>query len=205
MRNGIALVAAGLALTGGVLAGCAVPTRGTPVAIEPLTTRTTSAPPEADPDDVRWMERFCGSGRLLITAAETTQQPTTSDDPAVLRKQFLDVTDRFVGVLDAALSDLNALVPSPAPEIDPNLRKLVDGMTEARTSMATARDTVRAADPLTAEAYRGAIDEFGAGMRGFETAVSAVNNIDLPERLVDAAGQTRSCTTDGKPAPPTTR
>ncbi|WP_424188549.1 hypothetical protein ACOBQX_10370 [Actinokineospora sp. G85] len=203
MRNGIALVAAGLALTGGVLAGCAVPTRGTPVAIEPLT--TTSAPPEVDPDDVRWMERFCGSGRLLITAAETTQQPTTSNDPAVLRKQFLDITDRFVGVLDAALSDLNALVPSPAPEIDPNLRKLVDGMTEARTSLAAAGNAVRAADPLTPEVYRGAIDEFGAGMRGFETAVSAVNNIDLPEHLVDAAGQTRNCTTDGKPAPSTTR
>ena len=201
MRVGMAAVLCAALLA----AGCARPTSGTAVAVREVDpTVTTSAPPEADPDDVRWMEKFCGTGKLLVTAAETTQQPTSSSDPAVLKKQFLDTTGRFIGVLDAALADYRSLVPSPAPEIDPNLGKLIDGLAQGRSAVATARDEVTAAEPLTPEVYGSAIDRFGTGLRGFEAALTAVDNIELPDRLRDAAAATENCEQGGA-APPTTR
>ncbi|OLR91524.1 hypothetical protein [Actinokineospora bangkokensis] len=187
------------------LAGCARSTSGTAVGVEGRTAATsTSAAPEVDADDVRWMDRFCGAGKVLVTAAETMGAPSTSSDPAVLRTEFLDLANRFVGVLDTALGDLRGLLPSPAPEVDPDLEGLVDGLDQARAAIASARDDVQAADPLTVEVYRSAVDRFGTGLRGLNSALTAQDGLDLPDRLVEAGARAKNCSAAASP-PTTTR
>ncbi len=182
----------------GAVAGCAGPMAGTPVAA------TVAGSPSADPNspEAKWMNRFCGMSKLLITAGDTAQTPVTSSDPAVLKRQFVDTTGRLVGVLDAVLSDLRALRPAPAPQVDPVLGELIDSLSESRTAIGTAKADVEAVEPMTVEVYSAAVDRFGTAMGGLERALRTMNALDLPDELADAGGAARNC---ADPAPPTTR
>ncbi|RLK55546.1 hypothetical protein CLV68_5035 [Actinokineospora cianjurensis] len=171
------------------LSACATPVTGVPVAADPTPTTSVSA----DSPEARWMNRFCGMGKLMVTAGETAQEPMTSGDPAVLKKQFLDLTGRLIGVLDAVLADLRALRPAPAREVDPLIRQLTDAFTESRRSIAVARDDVRAVEPLTAEAFSAAAQRLTTALGGFERALKLMQAATLPPRLTDAADAAPNC------------
>lgn len=198
-RAGTALVAAGLVA---LAAGCAEPVPGAAVAGDAVRITTTTAPADPDSPQARWMNRFCGVGKLLIAAGETNQPPSGTGDAEELRRQFIDTAGRVVGVLDTVLSDLRALLPSPAPEVDPVLTTLVDNFSDARSTIAGARDDVQAADPLTVEVYRVAVDRFGSGMRGFDNALRTIGELELPDELLEAGEAAPNC---AGPPPTTTR
>ncbi|GAA3055880.1 hypothetical protein [Actinokineospora globicatena] len=168
------------------LSACATPVAGTPVAAD-------VTPVAEDSAEARWMNRFCGLGKLLVTAGETAQQPITSSDPVELKRQFLDVTGRLVGVLDAALADLRALRPSPAPEVDPLIRQLTEAFAESRASIATARDDVRAVETLTVEVFSAAAQRLTTALGGLERAVKLLKAAQLPPALVAATDAAPNC------------
>ncbi|GAA3005973.1 hypothetical protein [Actinokineospora diospyrosa] len=168
------------------LSSCAVPVVGAPVAVDTPVVA-------ADSPEARWVNRFCGMGKLLVTAGETAQEPITAADPAVLKRQFLDVTGRLVGVLDAALADLRALRPAPAPEVDPLIRDLIESFTEARGAIATARDEVRAATPLTTEVLTSAVQRFGGAVSALDRAARLIKAADLPPSLANATDAAPNC------------
>ncbi|GLZ41465.1 hypothetical protein [Actinokineospora sp. NBRC 105648] len=183
------------------VAGCAKPTTGSPVAVS--LTSTTSAG-KVDQGSVTWMNRFCGMAKLLVTAGDTAQAPITSSDPAVIKRQFVETTGRLTGVLDAVLSDLRALRPAPAPEIDPVLGELIDNLSEARDAIATAKSDVEASEPITVDVLTAAVDRLSTAMRGFNSALKTMKALELPEELKDAGASARNCS-DSAPAPTTTR
>ncbi|WP_018682016.1 hypothetical protein [Actinokineospora enzanensis] len=178
------------------LAGCAKPTAGTPVGVEITSTTRAAGGPE-----VAWMNRFCGFGKLLATAGDTAQPPGTSSDPAVLKRQFVEMTGRLGGVLDAALSDLRGLTPAPAPEVDPLIRELISSLTEARDAIGAAKSEVEAADPLTAEVFTSANNRLGTALPALERAGKLLKAADLPPSLSAAASSAPNC---GSPTTPTT-
>ncbi|WP_436501341.1 hypothetical protein [Actinokineospora sp. HUAS TT18] len=169
-----------------VAAGCATEVSGSAVSIPTA---------EADPNspEVKWMNRWCGAGKLLTTAGETSPVPTTTSDAAVLKREFLEMTGRLAGVLDAVITDLRALRPAPAPGLDTPISKIIEGLVEARGELGTAHSEVEAADPMTAEAYSSGVKRFGRSMHGLASAQNAMLGIELPDELKDAAQSASNC------------
>lgn len=177
------------------LGGCADTVGGAPLPDPAAPPTSTSGSPQVDPDsrEAQWINGFCGVGKLLVTAAETQPQPRTSDDPAALKREFSEITGRLVNVLDAALTDLNRLPPAPVGGMDDVVGTMVEHMTAARDATGHAKSTVDAADPLTVEAYREAIDELGRGVASMQRALDFLRVVDLPDELVDAASAAPNC------------
>ena len=185
VMRGLTVVVACVAM---VSAGCATVVSGS-AASAPISTGQAD---ESSPG-VRWMNRWCGAGKLLVTAGETNPVPTTTGDAAVLKREFLQMTSRLAGVLDAVLSDLRALRPAPVPGLDSSISKIIEGLVEARGELGTAHDEVEAADPMTVEAYTAGVKRFGRSMNGLATAQNAMNRIDIPDELKDAGQSASNC------------
>jgi hypothetical protein len=185
------------------LGGCAAAVGGEPVPGAAPPPRVTSTAPSIDAGsrEAVWMNGFCGVGKLLITAGETAPKPTTSSDPAVLKKEFTDTAGRLVNVLDAALTDLRRLRPAPAGGLDDVIGTVIDHMSAARDTINHAKSTVDATEPLTEPVYSAAVQEFGRGVTDLQQAVDFLKVIKLPDVLLDAAAAAPNCTgPDGFPA-----
>lgn len=179
------------------LAGCASTVGGDPRP-DPGAPRSSSSAPAVDPNsrEARWLNDLCGAGKRLITAGETLPQPQVSDDPAVLKREFSELTGRLLDVFDAALSDLRRLRPAPVSGMDDVIGTIVDHMSTARDTTSHAKSIVDAADPLTVEAYDEAVNELGRGLMSLQKAVDFLKVIDLPEELDGAAEAAPNCAGD---------
>ncbi len=155
----------------------------------------TSAP-VADPNSpqVRYVDRLCASGELLITLGDSTVVPPATGDPAQARSDFLAASDRVIAVVDAALADFTVLRDeAPTAEIGVAFGQVVEEFTSARTAFAGGRGTVEAADPLTVPAYREGVGQFTDGVRNLALAATLVQGVTLPADYTDASPAAPNC------------
>jgi hypothetical protein len=153
---------------------------------------TTTPPPAApvfapDSPEVRYVDRLCASGDLLVSLGETNLSPPATGDPVQARRDYLTAVDRVIGIVDTALADFTAL-RDDAPD-DPTrvaFGQIVEEFTSARKSFGEGRDAVRASDPLTVEAYGTGVEKFTDGTRNMTLAASILQSTTLPPRFTGA-------------------
>ncbi|HEU5475523.1 MAG TPA: hypothetical protein VFV67_33185 [Actinophytocola sp.] len=181
------VVVVGLAGWLGV-SGCAVPIEG-----EPRAGAVVSSAPEVDPDsrEARWMDDYCAFGQYFQELE--LPEPRTTSDPAELKRQISESTGRMVEVLDNGLAKLRKLMPAPAGGVDDVINDLIEHLSTARGSIATAKSTVDNVAELTAETAQAALDSFTRGVTSLQEAVKLLDIIDLPDELKDAAEVAPNC------------
>ena len=197
---GGATAAAVTALTGGfgpapIADG---PVTSAPVTVGPTTTvaapTTTASTIDPDGPEARYVDRLCGSGELLSTLGETAPSPVPSEDPAVLRREYLSSTARTIGTTDAALADFRVLRDdAPNEEVRLGFARVVDELTRAREAFAAGQAIVEASDPLTPEAYGAGVDQFVEGTRSYSLVAQIVDQIELPPEYRAASEVAPNC------------
>ncbi|WP_214405053.1 serine/threonine-protein kinase [Pseudonocardia lacus] len=160
--------------------GPVTPTTSAPVAQGPQPTAPASFAP--DSPQVRYVDRLCASGELLVSLGETNLSVEPTGNPVIARNDYLAAVNRVIGITDTALADFTVLRDT-APDDATGLafRQVVEEFTSARQAFVDGRDTVQAADPLTVQAYSAGIERFTDGTRNLALAATLMQNVDLPE------------------------
>ncbi|WP_146108290.1 hypothetical protein V5P93_001818 [Actinokineospora auranticolor] len=166
--------------------------------------KTTKPKPKSGTPEVRWMNRFCTMSKRMINVGDSVQAPTNTTNLTVFRRQFLDMTGRLVGLLDAVLGDLRELKDAPAPAVEPMIKELTKNVTEARDAVGQAKSRMESANPPTEEAYGAAVNRLSEGLPPLQHSVELVGAADLPDELVAAAPFAPTCVEIGA-TPTTTR
>lgn len=193
-------VVAGLLLAGGATATALTLANGQGAA--PVTTTNQAQPPAGTPGptvapesrEARYVERLCAGGDLLSTLAGTAGSPQPSDDPAVLRQEYLATTTRTISVLDVALADYEVLRDeAPTPQVRATFEGVIAEFTSARESLVAGQQAVEAADPLTVPAYQEGIDHYGDAVGDLQEASALVGDLELPDEYQAARVAAPSC------------
>ncbi|MCO1658479.1 serine/threonine-protein kinase [Pseudonocardia humida] len=180
------LVAAGttLGITLSTAGGGTDPTTGptTPVAAGPPT--PSFAP---DSPEVRYVDRLCASGELLVSLADTTISPTATGDAAAARRDYLTSINRVIGIVDTALPDFVVLRDdAPDEATRAAFGQVVEEFTSARESYVEGRDAVQASEPLTVQAYSTGVEKFTDGTRNLALGATIVQGLTLPDSFAGA-------------------
>lgn len=181
-----ALAVAGVLTIGGATAiGVTLLARGT--STEPVITTSAPSPsagaPPVDPADpkLRYVDRLCASGALLVTLSTSPAPAARTGDPAVAKREFLSSADRLTATIDVALADLVPLRDeAPTGQIKAIFTQILGEFGRARTAFVEARATVAASEPLTVEAYRAGVDRFTDGARNLALITPLRQQIALP-------------------------
>lgn len=190
----VSVVAAVLVVAGGAtalglglapqLGGGPVITDGTPV----------SAPIDPNDPRVRYVDRLCASGSLLVTLADAFSGITVTGDPTVAKRDFLASVDRSIGVVDTALADLVPLRDeAPTPQVKLLFGQMVTEFTSARAAFTEARATVAASEPLDPQAYSAGIDRFTDGARNLALAANLQKEVTLPDSYTAVSDSAPHC------------
>ena len=186
-----------VAMTRGARTAAGPTVASTPTAVvtsAPVT--SAGSPPTADPDSpqVRYVDRLCAAGQLLVSLGDSATTPQVTGDPEVARRDFLATVDRSIATVDAALVDLIALRDeAPTAEVRTRFGLVVKEFTAAKQAFTRARAGVAASDPLKVAAYRTGITRFTAGVRNLSLAAQLMKDITLPPDYTAASASAPRC------------
>lgn len=168
-----------------VLAGCATPVAGKPVA-GPVTMKDSS------PEVVRWMNNFCGVANYMVASGGVQfEQPPT--DPTAAKKAISDTLGRVVDVLNVAVHDLDELTPAPVTAADAAIEVIVEPLGKARDKFVSAKSTVDGAAELTTDVFSSVMQNMTEAVSVMNEAVEKMSVIKLPDEFTEAAGQAANC------------
>jgi len=168
------LLAAAAALV--TLTACATPVGGTAISVA----RTNATV---------WADSVCGTiARFRAGALQKPDLDASSPHAAV---GLLAFTNRFAGVIDTAVSELDAARPAPDPDGEAMITKLTAVLGTMRETVETARRNLKKANPNRASALQKAI----APLETLAEVVGPLDRLDAGPAIDAAAASAPNCRT----------
>jgi hypothetical protein len=169
-----------------LLAGCASPIAGKPVA------GPRSATPEASADVVKWMNNFCGVANYMIASGGVAFNEVPAD-PAAAKKSISDSLGRVVDVLNVAIHDLDELTPAPVAAADTAVEVILDPLGRARDEFVSAKSAIDGVTELTTDVFSEVMQNMTEATSVLNEAVEKMSAITLPEEFQQAAKRAENC------------
>jgi hypothetical protein len=154
----------------------------------PVGATATVETPVARTNATAWADSVCGTiARFREGALQKPDLDTSSSTTAVVG--LLAFTNRFAGVIDTAVSELEAARPAPAPDGDAMITKLTGVLGTMRATVETTKQNLKKANPAKAGALRKAI----APLEKLDEVVGPLDHLDAGPEIGAAAAAAPNC------------
>ncbi len=134
-----------------------------------------------------WADSVCGTIARFREGA--LQKPDLDTSSATAVVGLLAFTNRFAGVIDTAVSELEAARPAPHPDGDAMITKLTAVLGTMRATVETAKQNLKKANPARTGALRKAI----APLERLDEVVSPLDHLDAGPEIGAAAASAPNC------------